>query len=152
FTANKPWDQLVRELLSADGVDPNQRAAAKFYLDRDAEPNLLTRDVSRLFLGMNLQCAQCHDHPRIDDYKQDHYYGLFAFFNRTVLFADKAKKVSSLGEKADGEVMFQSVFDPAKVTKTTGPRVPFGMLVTEPKFEKGQEYEAPPTGGARPVP
>jgi hypothetical protein len=152
FAANKPWDQLVRELLGADGVDPNQRAAAKFYLDRDAEPNLLTRDVSRLFLGMNLQCAQCHDHPRIDDYKQDHYYGLFAFFNRTVLYTDKAKKVSSLGEKADGEAMFQSVFDPAKVTKTTGPRVPFGMLVTEPKFEKGQEYEAPPTNGARPVP
>jgi hypothetical protein len=35
FAANKPYDQLVRELLSADGSDPKARAAAKFYLDRE---------------------------------------------------------------------------------------------------------------------
>src|SRR5204862_3194943 len=54
FAANKPYDQLVSEILSADGTDPKKRAAAKFFLDRDGEPNTLTKDISRLFLGMNL--------------------------------------------------------------------------------------------------
>jgi hypothetical protein len=151
FAANKPWDELVREILSADGAEPAQRPAAKFLLDRDAEPNLLTRDVSRLFLGMNLQCAQCHDHPRIEDYKQHYYYGLFAFFNRTSVFPDKAKG-PALAEKADGEVTYQSVFDPAKVTKSATPRVLDLAAVSEPKFDKGQEYTVAPAPNVRPVP
>jgi hypothetical protein len=151
FATNKPWDQLVREMLSADGTDPKTRPAAKFLLDRDAEPNLETRDISRLFLGMNLQCCQCHDHPLVDDYKQEHYYGLYAFLNRTSLFTEKGKGVV-LAEKAEGEVTFQSVFDPAKVTKTTGSRLPFGKPVVEVKFDKGKEYETAPANGVRPVP
>src|SRR5262249_1725510 len=90
FAANKPWDVLVREILGADGADPKMRAPAKFFLDRGAEPHLVTRDISRLFLGMNLQCAQCHDHPRIEEYRQEHYYGLYAFVSRTRLVADQA--------------------------------------------------------------
>jgi hypothetical protein len=151
FAANKPWDQLVREIFSADGTDPKTRPAAKFILDREAEPNLLTRDVSRLFLGMNFQCCQCHDHPLVDDYKQEQYYGIYAFLNRSFLFTDKAKGVV-LAEKAEGEVTFQSVFDPAKVTKTTGSRLPGGKTVMEVKFEKGKEYEVAPANGVRPVP
>src|SRR5438445_13331809 len=70
FAANKAYDQLVKEILSADGTDPKNRAPARFYLDRDGEAHLLTRDIGRVFLGMNLQCAQCHDHPLVDSYKQ----------------------------------------------------------------------------------
>src|SRR5262249_27780802 len=70
FAANVPYDWLVAQILSADGSDPKTRGAARFYLDRLADPNLLTRDVSRMFLGRDIQCAQCHDHPLIDDYKQ----------------------------------------------------------------------------------
>lgn len=152
FAERKPWDTLVKEILSADGTDPKLRPAAKFVLDREAEPNLVTRDVGRLFLGVNLQCAQCHDHPQIEDYKQDHYYGLFAFFQRTALFADAAAKQSVLAEKADGETTYQSVFDPKKTTKTTTPRLLDAPAVPEPKFEKGQEYTVAPAKGARPVP
>ena len=118
---NMPYDQLVTEILSADGTDPQTRGAAKFYLDRLADPNLLTRDVGRMFLGRDIQCAQCHDHPLIDDYKQAHYYGIFAFLNRTTLFEDD-KKVAVLAEKAEGDVTFTSVFK-KKVTHKTGPRI-----------------------------
>jgi hypothetical protein len=152
FAENKPYNQLVAEILSADGVDPELRPAAKFYLDRLAEPALLTRDVGRLFLGVDLQCAQCHDHPLIDDYKQAHYYGLYAFFNRTSLFgADK--KTIVLGEKADGEVTFTSVFK-KNVTHGTGPRVLDGPVPEEPKFTPGEEYLVAPAkdGKVRPVP
>jgi Protein of unknown function (DUF1549)/Protein of unknown function (DUF1553) len=151
FATNKPYDQFVREILSADGSDPKTRPAAKFFLDRDGEPNVLTKDISRLFLGMNLHCAQCHDHPLVDAYKQDHYYGVLAFLNRSYVFLDKTTKVSIYAEKAEGDVIFQSVFVP-KVTKNTGPRIPDGKVILEPKFDKGQEYVKPVGKGERGIP
>jgi hypothetical protein len=152
FADNKPWDQLVREILSADGVDPKERPASKFYLDRDGDTNTLVRDVSRLFLGMNFQCAQCHDHPRVEEYKQDYYYGLFAFLNRSHVFVDPSLKMAVFAEKAEGEVTYQSVFDPAKVTKNAAPHVLDLAAVKEPAVEKGQEYTVAPAPNVRPVP
>jgi hypothetical protein len=102
-SAGKPLDQLYREMLAADGSDAALRPAARFTLNREAEPNLLTRDIGRLAFGMDLQCAQCHDHPLIDDYYQADYFGLFAFVQRTSLFTDAKKKQTLLAEKADGE-------------------------------------------------
>jgi hypothetical protein len=148
FAANKPWDVLVREILAADGSDPKTRPAARFLLDRGGEPNLLTRDVGRLFLGVNLQCAQCHNHPRVEDYKQAHYYGIYAFLGRTSMVNDPATKMTVLSEKADGEATFQSVFDPKKVTMTGQPSLPGGKAVSDPMIEKGKEYiVAPPAKG-----
>jgi hypothetical protein len=93
FATGKPLDQLCREIVATDGTDDALRPAARFLLDRDCEPNLLTRDLGRVLFGMDLQCAQCHDHPLIDDYYQADYYGLYAFVMRTSLFTDaKAKK------------------------------------------------------------
>lgn len=149
FAANKPYDQLVRELLSADGSDPKTRAAARFFLDREGEPHQITKDMSRLWLGMNLHCAQCHDHPLVESYKQDFYYGLFAFVSRSYLFKDK--KGTILAEKGEGNTTFTSVFMP-KVVKSTGPRLPGGAEVKEPKFAKGQEYVAPVKKGQRGIP
>jgi hypothetical protein len=153
FLANKPWDVLVREILVADGADPKTRAAARFLVDR-GEPHQMTRDIGRLFLGVNLQCAQCHDHPRVDDYKQSHYYGLFAFLGRTGTVNDPALKQVVLTEKADGEATFQSVFDPKKVTMTGLPQLPGGKAVNDPPVEKGKEYVVPPPakGAGRAVP
>jgi hypothetical protein len=142
FAENVPYNRLVTEVLSADGTDPKTRGAAKFYLDRLGDPNLLTRDVGRMFLGRDLQCAQCHDHPLIDDYKQAHYYGIFAFLNRTTLFEDD-QKVSVLAEQAEGDVTFTSVFK-KKVTHKTGPRILDGPLVPEPSVPKGAEYLVAP--------
>lgn len=151
FAANKPYNELVREMLSSDGNDPKTRPAARFFLDRDAEPHQITRDVSRLFLGMNLQCAQCHDHPLVNPYRQDHYYGIFAFFNRSFLFTDKTKKTSVYAEKAEGDASYQSVFM-AKVTKQTGPRLPDGKPLAEPSFKKGEEYVVALKKDERPQP
>ena len=110
FRDNKAWDQLVREILAADGADEELRAAAKFYLDRNFDVDLVTRDIGRVFLGVDLECAQCHDHPVINDYLQAHYHGLSAFLRRSYLFTDPKSKQKMLGEKADGEVKFTSVF------------------------------------------
>jgi hypothetical protein len=153
FAANKPYNQLAREILAADGVDPALRPAAKFYLEREGEPNLLTRDVGRIFFGRDLQCAQCHDHPLIESYYQADYYGLFACFNRGVLFTDpkdKDKKVF-FAEKGEGGMAFHSVFDP-DAKGLARPRLPGGLPLAEPVFATGDEYTVKPVDGVRPVP
>jgi hypothetical protein len=153
FAANMPYDQLAREILSADGVDPKDRGPAKFYLDRDLEPTLVTRDVGRVFLGRNMQCAQCHDHPQIDDYKQVHFHGILAFLNRSYLFPNATDPNAVVAEKAEpGDVTFVSVFDKTKKQKSTGPKLPDGKPVAEPKIAKGQEYKVAPAKNVRPVP
>jgi hypothetical protein len=153
FAENKPWDKLVHELLTADGSEPPAlRPPAKFYLDRDGEPHLLTRDVSRLFLGFNLQCAQCHDHPRVKHYLQDYYYGIYAFLNRSYVFTDPKSKVAIYAEKADGDVTYQSVFDPNKLTKSTPPRMLKAAALKDPELAKGAEYVVAPAKDVRGVP
>ena len=150
FLANKPFDQLAREILGADGADPKLRPAAKFYLDRDGETNLLTRDVARMFFGRDVQCSQCHDHPLIDDYLQADYYGLFAFLNRSFIFTGADNK-AVFAERAEGDVAYQSVFDPTQKGKT-GPKLFDSEPIQEPTFAKGDEYTVKPADKVRPIP
>ena len=149
FAENKPWDQLAREILGADGTDEKVRAATAFYLFRDGEPNLLTRDTGRAFFGMDMQCCQCHDHPLIDDYYQADYYGIYAFLSRGFLFTDKDKKVF-FAEKANGDVTFTSVFTEEK--GRTRPRLPGDVPIDEPVFAAGEEYSVKPADKVRPIP
>jgi hypothetical protein len=149
ISQNKSWDQLAREILAADGTDEKNRSAAAFYLARDAEPNGITRDVGRIFFGMDLQCAQCHDHPLISSYYQSDYYGIYAFLNRGVLFTDKDKNVF-YAEQAEGDVSFTSVF--TKESDKTFPRLPTSFEIDEPFFPKGEEYDVAPADKVRPIP
>ena len=120
--ANKPWDALVRELVTADGADEKTRHVARWMLERQADPNALTKDAARLFLGRDIGCSQCHNHPRIDDYLQRDYAGLQAFFSRTYLFRPDTNKPGFVGEQAAGETTYSSVF--TKVGGETKPRLP----------------------------
>ncbi|QDT41477.1 hypothetical protein Pan241w_15390 [Gimesia alba] len=153
---NKPLDQMVREILAADGSKKEEQAAARFYLARDGDVNELTRDISRIFLGADLTCAQCHDHPDVNDWKQDHYYGISAFLVRSFVFKDKKKKQTVFAEKAEGEVKFESVFEvrdkTSKGPETTLPVVFNGSKVPEPAFKKGEEYKVKPAKDVRPIP
>lgn len=151
FVAGKPLDQLVREILSADGVDPALRPAARFYLDRDGDPNLVARDVGRIFFGRDLQCAQCHDHPLVSDYVQADYYGMLAFVSRGVLFLDEKAKKSYYAEKADGEVNYKSVFT-GDARDHVIPKLPDGAALSEPALKSDEQYVIAPAKDVRPVP
>jgi Protein of unknown function (DUF1549)/Protein of unknown function (DUF1553) len=147
---NQTWDRIARELITADGADPARRSPAKFCLEREADPNLLTRDVGRIFFGRDIQCAQCHDHPIVKDFEQREYYGLLSFFQRTELFKDP-KGVYMLAEKADGDATFQSVF--ASGSKHPArPALPGNGAEPEPRVEPGKEYSVAPADKVRPVP
>jgi hypothetical protein len=149
FVANKPYNILAREILVSNGADPTSRPAARFYLDRAGETNRLTRDVGRMFFGMDMQCAQCHDHPLIDGYFQRDYYGLFAFLNRSHIFTDAAKK-NYFAEKSVGNVSFKSVF--TEEAGETGPHLPGDAPIAEPVHQKIDEYKVRPRANVVTVP
>jgi len=150
FAENRPWDQMVRDILAGDGSDETHAAAVKFYLVRDVAPHQLTRDVGRLFLGVDLQCAQCHDDPRFDAYRQADYFGIYAFLQRVTPFRDMQKNASLVGETAVGKATFVSVFT-AK-SGETHPRLPGGEMIADPAVEPGQEYVVKPGPKERGVP
>lgn len=150
FAANKPYDQLVREILSADGNEPTTKGEAKFLLERGGDPTTLVRDIGRMFLGRDIQCSQCHDHPLVDDYKQAHYQGLYAFFSRTYAIAPEGNQIK-IGEKAEGEVEYKSVFK-RKVTHKTGPRVLDLPEIADVPQGKNDEYWRAPIDNQPAVP
>ncbi|MFN8706124.1 MAG: DUF1549 domain-containing protein [Planctomyces sp.] len=76
---NKPYDKLVREIISATG-DPSINPAVTWYRDVDTVEEQV-EDTAQLFLGLRIQCARCHHHP-FEKWSQDDYYGLAAFYNR----------------------------------------------------------------------
>lgn len=149
----QPFDEIARTILAADGTG-DLRGAAKFLLEHEVEPNALTRDVGRIFLGRDLQCAQCHDHPIIDDYLQAEYYGIYAFVNRSYLFEDEAdKKKAYVGEKAEGDTEYKSVFLPDDGTSQTIPRL-LGELTldVEPRYDGEDAYVVAPSKKTAGVP
>lgn len=151
--ANKPWNVLLRELLTADGEPGTERAAARFLLDRGAEPNVVARDVGRLYFGRDMQCAQCHDSPLTTDFLQQDYQGLLAVASSitTVVRKIEGKDVTLLADRAGSDLTFESVF--AKGTPhRTGARLPGGTTLREPFLIPGQEYTVAPADGVRSVP
>lgn len=153
FADNKPWDQLVREILDPDANREAVRGAAYFQTRRlekvgqqETDYPGLTRDVGRLFLGMDLQCAQCHNHLKIEHYKQIDFQGLFVVFQNSFIRSDVP--FPAIGEKIlTAKRDFMSVFD--KIPLAVGPRVPGRQEFQITTFEKNQEYAVPPDSAKR---
>lgn len=81
--SNTPWDQVAREVLTAQGrVDENPATHWVLRYVRDGKAEELAGSAVRVFQGLQIQCAQCHDHP-YTDWKQQDFYGVAAFFSRT---------------------------------------------------------------------
>ena len=76
---NKPFDQFVRELVTAKGSIYSNGPANYFRIHRTSSD--LTEATAQIFLGVRLECAKCHHHP-FERYSQADYYGLAAFFAR----------------------------------------------------------------------
>jgi cell division inhibitor SulA len=146
--ANKPWDQLVRELLNPNPDDEATRGSALWYTKRlenygqnPVDIPALVRDVGRQFLGIDVQCAQCHDHLFVDEYKKDFYHGMLAFVGNTSIRQDVKFPAVAL-KPLEKKVEFMSVF--VQQPKSVGPKLPFGQEIDVPTFAKGEEFELPP--------
>lgn len=75
---NRPWDEVARELITATGKT-SENAAVVFDLSHELQAVELAGEVSRIFLGVQIQCAQCHDHPT-DSWKRQQFHEFAAFF------------------------------------------------------------------------
>lgn len=149
---NRPLSKIFADLVLADGTDPRHRGPARFYLDRELDPNLIARDVGRIFFGRDLQCAHCHDHPLVEDYRQTDYYGLLAFFSPGYDPAPpSATKKTAFPERAGTDLTFDSVFV-KNDHHVTGPRLPGGPELAEPVFPPGDEYLVKPTAKTLAIP
>jgi hypothetical protein len=77
ITSNVPVDQMIRELLSSTGSSFTSPAVNYYVTERN--PQKITENVAQVFMGMRIQCAQCHNHP-FDRWTLDDYYGFASFF------------------------------------------------------------------------
>ena len=77
FEQDQPMDKIVRELLGARGGTFSNPAGNFYQVERDTQK--LTENAAQIFMGMRIQCAQCHNHP-FDRWTMDDYYSFSAFF------------------------------------------------------------------------
>lgn len=77
FTTNRPYDEMAREILTAQG--PVQSESPVGFFKALDTPEVAARSVSQLFLGVRIECAQCHHHPS-ERWSQTDYAGLVGFF------------------------------------------------------------------------
>lgn len=130
---NRPWDQIFADILAAKEDDPARRGALQFLKVRARELDEMTNDTSVLFFGVNVGCAKCHDHPLVDAWKQDHFYGMTSFFART--YQTRSRR---LAEKPFSEVKFKTT---KGEEKTAALMFLTGAAASEPAIERTAEQK-----------
>jgi hypothetical protein len=133
FNENKTWDVLVRDLLTASGKQ-DENGAVTYFLG-NATADKMTDSTARLFLGVQLQCAQCHNHP-FTNYKKDDYWAMAAFFMKVrpdnVNKAAKDGNSPAISESGNGR--------PGKLPEAAK-RLPAKFLQGEqPKLNQSEPY------------
>jgi hypothetical protein len=106
FGENMPYDQLVGQLLLAEGR-VSESGPLLFYAALKLNPEEIAAKTSRAFLGTRMECAQCHDHP-FDEITQDAFWGYAAFFAQISRPRGKLEMTSPVMRVHDihsGEVM-----------------------------------------------
>ena len=121
---NMPYDRFVRELLTGSGS--NFRSGAANYFRVATTPQELAETTAQTFLGVRIQCAQCHNHP-FERWKQKDYYGLAGFFAR-------------VGRKGGPEFGENQIY----VTRNGDATHPRTKQVIAPKFLGGEEPQLDP--------
>lgn len=101
FADNIRYDNVVAELLTATG-SANQTGPALFYTALELKPEEAAANTSRIFLGVQIQCAQCHDHP-FDRWTQQDFWGYAAFFARLQQRQDPVANMQVV-DGSEGEV------------------------------------------------
>ena len=75
---NRPWDEITRAMIAGTG-STDENGAVAFAMAHDVQPVEMAGEVSRIFLGVQIQCAQCHDHPN-DSWKRQQFHEFASFF------------------------------------------------------------------------
>lgn len=114
--ADKPYNNLVREMLTATG-DTTSHPAGNFwhpaidFMLKTFDVSKATPTVTRLFLGQRIECAECHNHP-LENLTQDDFFGLAAFMGRLKVKHGYAQYRRVWYTTRDGEVMHPNTKKP----------------------------------------
>lgn len=141
FANNVPYDVWVRELLKAEGNSVEQ-GPAMFYMQYRNQPEDCSETIAQTFLGIQLQCARCHDHP-FEPWTQLDFYGMAAFLARLEVVQVGRKddlNMYAIGEKSIGDVLFTgpaSQQSPGKKGEPVKPKFLHGELLDEPPLPEG---------------
>jgi hypothetical protein len=104
IASNRPWNQMVADMIVARPKSPAQAGATWFLYERKNNHQAMAEAVAPIAFGVSVACAQCHNHPLAHEIKQQQYWGLVSAFNRTanVEHGDAAL----LSESATGGFVF----------------------------------------------
>jgi WD40 repeat protein/mono/diheme cytochrome c family protein len=128
---NTPYDQFVREILTATGSNRENPPASYFKILRD--PAETMENTTHLFMAIRFNCNKCHDHP-FERWTQDQYYQTAAFFAQVGLKADPESKGAQIGQTAveKGKPLYEVVSDLTsgevkheRTGQLTAPKLPF---------------------------
>jgi hypothetical protein len=95
--ANKPWDQFVREVITASG-NARENGAVNYYLIH-REPIDIVENTTQAFMGTSITCARCHNHP-LEKWTQMDYYGMLNQFARVRIKTASGQRVGGVFEEA----------------------------------------------------
>ena len=140
FQKNVPYNVWVKAILTAEG-NTVENGAPMFFVQYKNRPEDATEAVTQKFLGIQLQCARCHDHP-FKPWTQLDFYGVAAFMARlrVVDVGTKNKvKAYAIGEMNKGDVLFTgpaSEQTPGKKGEPVKPKFLNGDALAEPELPK----------------
>jgi hypothetical protein len=140
FNANTPWNEFVTKLVTATGTVEQNPAVTYFLANRSVDK--LTDTCTQHFLGIQLQCAQCHNHP-FTGWKQTEYWGMAAFFS-------KVNPQNPKNANKGGDNTQIGVRETAAKTKLKD-FFPEATKVVPPKVLGGDEVKASAADPLRPV-
>ena len=121
ITRNVPINLIVQDLLTASGSNFKNPAASYYQIERETLKT--AENAAQVFMGMRIQCAQCHNHP-FDRWTMDDYYSFSAFFTQIGRKNGEDPREAVVFDKKDGEM-----------------KHPVGGRVMRPKFLGGDEPE-----------
>lgn len=141
FEGNVPYDQWVRALLKAEGNSVDDGPPMYFNQYRN-QPEDANEAITQTFLGVQLQCARCHDHP-FEPWTQQDFYGMAAFLARLqIVTVGKQETLLkfAVAEKSSGDLLFSGLAkdqQPGRQGEPVKPRFLLGDPLAEPPLPEG---------------
>jgi len=156
FAENTPYDAIARAILKAEGNSVDD-GAPMFFVQYKNKPEDATEKITQTFLGIQLQCARCHDHP-FEPWTQLDFYGTAAFFARLDV-VDVGKKNNetawAIGEQDVGEINFTGPVtedEPGKEGTPVPPKFLYGDELDEAETPEDAKEERFKNGKMPPKP